>query len=496
MPIPEWKLKKEIIRIAFGQMRQNDVPDQILDSNNFNEDDYGFAWDNLLEMYGHRFDKQHINVGSNSKYRVFFRELSEQLACNEVVPGTIIIEGDALDFINILPKTTQVKLALALNQGGVQIEFRKSMEGLLRKINEYQEESILDDKQQKLKLFDMTHKSWYPIYYTPSEKLPNIAEGIRRGHIDQSLYYQNTDSVNRWFSITNDEFYTGFDQCKTGLLKLSRLKEWLDFISEANCDGIVMLCGGGAHSKDAVLIKCLLDVIKGRKGEPNNLTKLKYTLIDRSSAMLELSRSKIEELLDKREGHDFIEIKALRRDVMSMNGSEPLRGEGSIAWFNTGGTLGNLDEKGFFQSLESVSKVGDLLVLGVGCIDYDLTIDLSALAKEYERDVVRDLVAVPLSAVWSSLGTEETPEEALSSIKVEAIPDKHSSIPNAITVVARLPSKTLGDILLFKSSRYCENSLIEFVGSFNWELVVSVDGLDSSFKQMVFKKMNSPVSNS
>ncbi|MEP1740907.1 MAG: L-histidine N(alpha)-methyltransferase [Kangiellaceae bacterium] len=487
MAIKDWKIKKEIVRIAFGQVRQNDVPDQVLDANNFDEERYGFGWDNLLEMYGHRFDKERINVGPNSKYRIFFAELSEQLGCDEVVPGTSLVDGSVTDFLTILPSITREKLNAALTQGGVQLEFREQLTQVLRETSSVGMEPILPDKQE-LNLFRAVAKSWYPIYYTPGEELPTIKEGLRNGHIDQSLYYQNTDAVNRWLSVTNDEFYTGFDQCKTGLLKLSRQSEWLDFIADQQFDGIAMLCGGGAHSKDAVLIKCLLDVVANRARIVEPQKKIKYTLIDRSSAMLELSRSKIEELLDKRDGHDFIEIKALRRDVMRMNGTEPVRGNGNVAWFNTGGTLGNLDEAQFFESLNQVSKSGDMLILGVGCFENKEQLDLAALAKEYERDVVRDLVAVPLSAVWSTLDVGEKPEEAISSIMVDAVCDTHSSVPNAVTVVAKLPSRSFGEIILFKSSRYDEPELICFAGEFGWELSDSIEGLDASFKQLVFRR--------
>jgi len=489
MAIPEWKLKKEIVRIAFGQMRQNDVPDQVMDANNFNEQQYGFAWDNLLEMYGHRFDKERINVGPNSKYRTFFNELSEQLGCDEVVPGTTIIEGCAFEFIKTLPPVTIEKLIDALNQGGVQLDFRPALSKLLSSLNNKLTIDVKNTQAQELNLFSTVGKSWYPIYYTPSENLPTIQEGLQSGHIDQSLYYQNTDAVNRWFSITNDEFYTGFDQCKTGLLKLIRLKHWHDFVSQENCDGIVMLCGGGAHSKDAVLIKCLLDTIKERSNQQPLQGKLKYTLVDRSSAMLELSRTRIEELLDKRDGHDYIEIKALRRDVMAMNGSEPVRSKGSLAWFITGGTLGNLDESRFFASLDNVSQQGDLLVLGVGCVDENGELDLQVLAQEYERDVVKDLVSVPLSAVWSTLSTDESPDEALNSIQVEAVSGTYSAVENSVTVVAKLPSKTMGEIILFKSSRYHEKSLIDFAKKYHWQHITSIDGLDSSFKQIVLQRV-------
>ncbi len=489
MGIKDWKLKKEIVRIAFGQMRQNDVPDQVLNANDFDESNYGFTWDNLLGMYGHRFDKERINIGPNSKYRIFFNELSEQLGCDEVVHGTSIIDGDAKEFVNTLPRNTKEKLVSALKQGGVQFEFRDALASLFKTNHDSIYLNLSNKKQQHLNLISVINKSWYPIYYTPSEKMPNIQEGLESGHIDQSLYYQNTDSVNRWFSITNDEFYTGFDQCKTGLLKLSRHNEWLKFIRQSTCDGIVMLCGGGAHSKDAVLIKCLLDAIERRDGTFDKSKKMNYTIIDSSSAMLELSRNNIEALLDKNDGHNFIKINALRRDVMSMNGSEPVRNHGNLAWFNTGGTLGNLDENRFFESLSQVSQKNDLLILGVGCIGKNGEIDLKALAKEYEREVVRDLVAVPLSAVWGTLNVDETPEEAIALIQVDAVVDIYSAVPNSVTVVAKLPSKAMGDIILFKSSRYREEALVDFARQYQWEQIASIDGLDSSFKQVVLRKI-------
>ena len=485
MAIIDWKIKKEIVRIAFGQIRQNDVPDLVMDANNFDESKYGFAWSSLLDMYGHRFDKERINVGPNSKYRQFFSELSEQLGCDEVVPGTMIIEGSAEEFVKILPTQTKEKLVSALNQGGVQFEFREALEKIIQEINEPVSKEISSVKTPDLNLFPGTEKSWYPIFYTPSETLPTIQEGLASGHIDQSLYYQNTDAVNRWYSITNDEFYTGFDQCKTGLLKLNRHQNWIEFINHEKCDGVVMLCGGGAHSKDSVLIKALLEAAQNKS---NKSEKFRYTLIDRSSAMLELSRTKLEELIDKKGGADQIEIKALRRDVMGMNGSEPVRGDGNLAWFITGGTLGNLDEKAFFESISRVSKTGDLLVIGVGCFEENHDIDLESLAKEYERDVVKDLVAVPLSAVWSSLSVEESIDEALASIHVEALTDEHSDVPGAVTVVAKLSSSSLGEIILFKSSRYDEKQLIDFAAKIGWQHSISIEGLDNSFKQIVFQK--------
>ncbi len=488
MAIQDWKLKKEIVRIAFGQVRQNDVPDIVMDANNFDENQYGFAWANLLEMYGHRFDKERINVGPNSKYRQFFCELCEQLACNEIVPGTAIIEKSAEEFVKTLPQKTKEKLVSALNQGGVQFEFREAIETIIQNLNEPISDGIATIRAPELNLFSTQGKSWYPIYYTPSETLPTIQEGLNNGHIDQSLYYQNTDAVNRWYSITNDEFYTGFDQCKTGLLKLNRHQEWQSFVNSKTFDGVVMLCGGGAHSKDAVLIKCLLEVATKQRDKNEKHKKLKYSLIDRSSAMLELSRAKLEELIDKKNGNEHIEVQALRRDVISMNGSEPLRLQGNLAWFITGGTLGNLEEGSFFDSINKVSRENDLLIVGVGCLDSSATLDLEAVAKEYERDVVKDLVAVPLSAVWGSLSIEESLEDALSSIIVEAIPNKYSDVPNAITVVAKLPSKAMGEIILFKSSRYDECSFIDFAKQNGWNHKMSIDGLDGSFKQLVFKK--------
>ena len=40
----------------------------------------------------------------------------------------------------------------------------------------------------------------------------------------------------------------------------------------------------------------------------------------------------------------------------------------------------------------------------------------------------------------------------------------------------------MGEIILFKSSRYNESALIEFAHKYQWEHVASIDGLDATFQ--------------
>jgi hypothetical protein len=113
---------------------------------------------------------------------------------------------------------------------------------------------------------------------------------------------------------------------------------------------------------------------------------------------------------------------------------------------------------------------------------------LAYLEKEYQRDVVKDLVRVPLEAVWSALDVEGRVVDALQDIRVEALAggkNGHSLIPGTVSVVAKIVVKDFGEVTLFKSNRYRERSLVQFGETYGWQHVLSVDGLDESFKQIV-----------
>ena len=104
-----------------------------------------------------------------------------------------------------------------------------------------------------------------------------------------------------------------------------------------------------------------------------------------------------------------IEVRSIVADMMALerHGSM-LRGDGKVAWFITGGTLGNVDEPLFFESVASQAKDGDWLVVGAHMVD-DREGFLEDLEEEYRQEEVQKLVKMPLKGVLAELDVRIRP---------------------------------------------------------------------------------------
>lgn len=488
MAIPDWKLKKEVMRIALGLSRPNDIPDTVVNQKAIDADTFS----NLMDNFCYRWHKDKHNLGH--RYDGFFTDLATTLACNEVIPGDTLKKCNIVDFIKCLPKATKDKLCDSVAKSGtIDHKYINELKQALEDAGVLNATAERPTASPPISMYwsSNTNCKSFPVWTTTSaSSLRLVRQGLVARHIDQSLYYQRPESVDLWYSITNNEFYSGFDQCKTGLIKLTRLKEWKEYVSQTIFDGVVMLGGGGSPSKDVLLIRSLLD---NPRAEGGNKAKVKYTLLDTSFFMLTSSREELEHRIDRKKGKDGIKINTVHCDMMSMDGcADHLRaGQGNVVWFLTGGTLGNLNEGQFFDSVAAHAYPDDWLIVGVGCLDE--TIDANYLAdleREYKQDVVKDLVRVPLDALWSAIDMEGRARDALKSITVKAVVgeiNSHSTVRDSVTVIAPVVVDGYGEVILFKSSRYREDALIEFAAEHDWDFVRSVDGLDHTFKQIVFR---------
>lgn len=479
MGIPHWEVKREIFRIVFREARAVDVIDKVIDTEEIEVNDFS----KLREHYMHRWHLDSFSdVKNNSKYRPFFSDLSAAANLNESVPGEVIIKGELVQLIQALPENDLATLQKAA-EDGVTVE-KNILEDLKKALSQVQVLTRTDESSTDTEAF-------FPIWIAKTaNSLRIVKDGLESGYIDQSLYYLSTESVHLWFAITNNDFYSGFDQCKTGLMRLVREPEWKDFISSEIFEGVVMLGGGGSPSKDAILVNSL---IKASQDGPRKETRSRYVLLDTSLYMLTSSRRELEGGLRRMGAEDAVSIIPVESDLMNLADAMPLirPEEGNVAWFLTGGTLGNLDENQFFESVASQAQPNDLLIVGTGCFDGEPDEQyLSNLKREYEQDEIRKLVKVPLAAAWSALDMSGTALEALDNIKIDILKggeNELSDVKDSVTVVANLSINGIGDVLLFKSSRYREEALVELAGRHRWAHVKSVDGLDSSFRQVIFR---------
>ena len=75
-------------------------------------------------------------------------------------------------------------------------------------------------------------------------------------------------------------------------------------------------------------------------------------------------------------------------------------------------------------------------------------------------------------------------------VQIRALPEEmnnHSEVPGSVSVEATIELDGVGEVLLFKSSRYREEELAKVAAKYHWEHLTSVDGPDHTFKQIVFE---------
>lgn len=308
--------------------------------------------------------------------------------------------------------------------------------------------------------------AYHPIYLAVGSDVETIEDGVRRGRVDQRHYYLSPESARRWMAVISSRAYPTYEECFVGLKTFVKGDAFQRFLASAEWEGVVMLGGGGAPSKDSLIITRLLSYAPS--AEP-----IRYSLVDISFYMLEQSLNWLDANLRTLGKREKVEFQAIRCDFMDLRGVRSLlRREGKrIAWFLTGQTLGNIDEKKFFASVREETKSGDLLTVGTEFVDdIDDKEELKRLEKKLDNDEVRDFLRLPVQLVCSVLDDGTRLDEALRRIKVRIVDGfarGHSTVPGTQTVevYVTLPGR---EITLVTSTRYDEAKLIEFAGGFGF----------------------------
>lgn len=312
--------------------------------------------------------------------------------------------------------------------------------------------------------------------------LASIRTALNTGRIDQKWHYLTPVAEENWKAVLISGVYEQYEECKDALKKLCRDETvWLDFFRTGQADGVVML-GCGAGSKDAILIRSMVAL--------SPLPKLFYWLVDFSPFMLEAARLQVDLLLTMDQFVGRVKVDTRKFDFVDDFhgvGASILHPEHNVAWMLPGGTLGNLDEKSFFESLARESKVGDLLVIGVETVGTGDKVELADLKKKYDSPQVRRFVEMP----FRSLRFAEHIKGKYPEIVVDVVggyENGHSKIEGTKTV--EVSSEIRGKkIVLLTSTRYDETALVEFARGMGFDrktIVVSTD--NPRYKQFVFRK--------
>jgi hypothetical protein len=517
--VPDWILKREVLRVIYKRPTYPDLIDVIVEE----EIDDEKLYEALSDHIRNRWHLPKFNVTPASKFYFFFRDMSLDLGYAEHVPGTAIVEDDISTFIKSIDRRHWPTLfAATALRGGIFPDYRDALLPLIAVLHEEaQQPETKEPSQRASSAVPREHsriagfepstsdtplardigqanlppkgnipnsgRKFFPVWAEETAQLRTIQSAISSKHVDQALYYLTPEAVDQWYRIINSSSYSGYDSCRLALRQFAKSAIWREFILNDSFSGCVMLGGGGAATKDLVLINSVLAI---RFSKNDTASRVRHTLIDTSYFMLRSSRRYLNSYLDGVGNSNSVKVHAIELDMLNMIGARARirKLTGNVAWFLTGGTLGNLDEKAFFASVTSKATPGDLLVVAVWCYEGTPTrAFLDELENEYKEDVVRNFVAAPLRAIWSNVDAVGRMKEV--EIKVKALLESEptvSKVRDAIAVTAKVEVPGHGEFTLLQSNRYTQEALIELADEHKWRYQQSFVGPDN-LRQIVFR---------
>lgn len=299
-------------------------------------------------------------------------------------------------------------------------------------------------------------------------------EIINAGALDQKYLYYSAESVSGW-----KDWESGEDKSNTSkqeeeaFLKLIESNSWKDKID--NVDTVVDL-GVGVGDKCVLLLNAVKDKFVDR---PLNLI-----VVDSSHYMIEVA---LKNISDKSESFSLkYTIDGFKADFMKLENSKK-RLQGATNFQNVfmllGGTLGNLDERVFMESLKEVIKKGDFFIIGA-FLTSGTEEDLSKIEKDYDNGKVKHMFGPSLRELGLDLskvksGWEEEDEIIINGSKRLGFTGK-VSYPSGEIIREKW-------IELFYTTRYNHEELVRYIERYKFKKINSYFNNDESFVYLTFE---------
>jgi hypothetical protein len=403
--------------------------------------------------------------------RLFWDQLAVELDCDHTVRGAMLITADIDRFIGYLPEDRQ-RLARELLTD-VRLRNGKS--------------DSLPPTAPLGTIRTTGHDDSDVIWLHYQGPVETFATGFHAGKIDQKHYYLDPDSANAWGSLVRAEAYPTYDHCKKGLQSLFDSEPWTQLVRNSRPTGAVMLAGGGAPTKDLLLMRSLL-------AQPDGTDSIYYYLLDISFYMLNESRLWIREHSRNVDGFERIKLRFVYHDTLKMTNRdrELFHKDGNVVFAITGGTIGNFSEAAFFRSLNRAAEDGDLLIVSADTID-DVPSDdvVKGLTHKYDNPDLRRFIEPVVRAVVSKSSVQDSVSSALNRIKVTLRPGSEtnaSDVPSSWSVNVKL-NIDRRDLTLVTSTRYESSELVNYAARFGWEAVCQIGSpLNPHYKQFLFRR--------
>lgn len=314
-----------------------------------------------------------------------------------------------------------------------------------------------------------------------------IRDGLRQGRIDQKYHYQSQETALRWSDVINAEDNSSFDDCKAALRLV--FKNWPASISLLSISAVVSLGGGGAVSKDKVVLNALMEA---RDGDGS---KLRYCILDISSHMINSTMPALASHLVKKGWHARVDTDPVVGDILSLSdyGMHFQSGRGRRLFLLTGGTLGNLNEEAVFTSLGASSSPGDLLLLGADTFKKARVEDEKCrLREKYSSPKMKAFFMPAFQAALCVMNMPFDPTRQADAMQVDVAEGRaggHSSLEGSLSPHLWFERSDGQPVVLVSSTRYDLKSLVAFAEQFGWKLAKKLASpSNTSYFQFLFER--------
>jgi hypothetical protein len=457
-----WAIKSEIIKDLLGAFNMREAVEAVFPS----AQDRSRVDDITTASYK-------WSTHYPTKYKYFFDKLAVTLGCEPTVRGLALVRASVDEFVELLPENRRAqawKIVRKLTGKGPDLtpQFAARVDS-----------GAADSEPSRpgARFVRLNH----------SKDFESLTSGVKAGLLDTRNYYSTADAADVWQNLVSAESYRMYDQCKAGLRALVSDTRWRDALRETPITTAVMLAGGGAPTKDLVILRSLLDqpAVVGRT--------VNLVLVDINFYMLYQSRRLLDRAKAESPWGGQVHFEYVIDDVLALGESgEVFRRDGATLFAITGGTIGNLSELKFFRSLNRIAEPHDLLIVSADTVDGLPPAEVRAeLERKYDHEEMRRFIAPGVRAVIDELGLQVSVQEALKTVDVRVRPDSESGLSDvpgswSVALVQRAAQR---EITLLSSTRYVSDELVAFIARLGWELICAIPSpANAHYEQFCFRR--------
>jgi hypothetical protein len=282
--------------------------------------------------------------------------------------------------------------------------------------------------------------------------------GLVEGSVRVDQFYNCPESAKAWIELIDAARYQMYLDCLVSLRRMSETASWKEAHSNNGDRVLVSLGGGGSPEKDVVLFESIVKLLQQDQ-------KLMYFVSDISPFMLHQTAKALLRLVVKNGIAPKVDLRFHINDFLKLQRtfSRP-KGNGTITWTLLGGTIGNVNELQFFQSINGPSQRDDLLLIGIDTLrDGETNEEFQGrMEQQYNSKETESLLLAPM---FRGQNQGVTDSSVRLSFPKKSDESKYSNVPNSKTVAFHH-----GDCCIARSTRYVFDEFLSFVNDLGWRL--------------------------